>query len=159
MQEIHPSWALHLTPNPPEQISLGGFGVYIWSQNDFSMHPQELQFWLWREKKSYRWTDVFQDANICKCGCKYLHPGLQTFASGTESIENITLNIWISMHKGAVSWGFSKSKQQAEGLRWLFLTNFSPILTLFSTAQMPTESHSDDSDASWRHLRKSPCKQ
>ena len=24
---------------------------------------------------------------------------------------------------------------------------------------MPTESHPDDSDASWRHLRKSPCKQ
>ena len=65
------------------------FGVEM----TFLCTPKSCNFGSEEKKKSYRRTDVFQDANICKCGCKYLHPGLQTFASGTESIENITLNI------------------------------------------------------------------
>ena len=59
--------------------------------------------------------DAFQDANICKCGCKYMHPGLQTFASGTESIENTTLNLWISMRKELQTEAFPRANSKQKG--------------------------------------------
>lgn len=82
--------SLHILPNRSVWGDLESiFGVEM----TFLCTPKSCNFGSEEEKKSYRRTDVFQDANICKCGCKYMHPGLQTFASGTESIENITLNI------------------------------------------------------------------
>lgn len=46
-----------------------------------------------------RWTYEFWDDNVCKWGCKYLHPGLQIFASDAPVLVDGVLSIWESIRK------------------------------------------------------------
>ena len=46
-----------------------------------------------------RWTYEFWDDNVCKWGCKYLHPGLQIFASDAPVLVDCVLSIWESIRK------------------------------------------------------------
>ena len=87
-------WPQKLAQNPSESAFLGVWNLLFGSW----MSP-----WIWSPghkskggEGSFRsrWMYEFWDDNVCKWGCKYLHPGLQIFAS---SLANIC--IWGTSHR------------------------------------------------------------
>ena len=74
-------------PNPPKTDFSGLFPSLICVQKSLSMclmHPGTESE---EGHSGSRWTHEFADANVCKSGCKRLHPRLQIFASGGPTIS------------------------------------------------------------------------
>ena len=92
-------WPQKLAQNPSESAFLGVWNLLFGSW----MSP-----WIWSPghkskggEGSFRsrWMYEFWDDNVCKWGCKYLHPGLQIFASDAPVLVDCALSIWESIRK------------------------------------------------------------
>ena len=90
---------LLLTSNHPEKVIFGCLEYRFWLQKSFLWVREDIDLGSGRGRFRYLWTFDFRDASVCILGCKRLHPGLQTLASGMISLNNHTLNLWYSTTK------------------------------------------------------------
>ena len=87
---------LLLTSEPREKVISGCLEYRFWLQKSFLWVREDIDLGSGRGRFRYLWTFDFRDASVCILGCKRLHPGLQTLASGMISLNNHTLNLWYS---------------------------------------------------------------
>ena len=87
---------LLLTSEPREKVIFGCLEYRFWLQKSFLWVREDIDLGSGRGRFRYLWTFDFRDASVCILGCKRLHPGLQTLASGMISLNNHTLNLWYS---------------------------------------------------------------
>ena len=85
-----------LTSEPPEKVIFGCLEYRFWLQKSYFWARENIVLGLGRGRFRYLWTFDFRDASVCILGCKRLHLGLQTLASGMISLNNHTLNLWYS---------------------------------------------------------------
>ena len=90
---------LLLTSEPREKVIFGCLEYRFWLQKSFLWVQEDIDLGSGRGRVRYLWTFAFWDASVCILGCKRLHPGLQTLASGMISLYNHTLNLWYSITK------------------------------------------------------------
>ena len=88
---------LLLAPEPPEKVIFGCLEYRFWLQKSFLWAREDIDLGSGRGRYRYLWMVDFRDASVCILGCKRLHPGLQTLASGMISLNNHTLNLWYSI--------------------------------------------------------------